>query len=159
MHIYYTFLMYAYCSCMYVSQYVCTCMYVCIHVSIINTNTNTVLYRSLLDSGKERWTFSRPLIGGPDSSELAPWSCDSNVVSLPPIRGPELGADLIFRSILFIYFWCAAQQHSAGSLHTDAQRWNIAGALELELVKRRCADRLKGLRCLKALLATEPQSN
>ena len=71
---------------------------------------------------------------------------------------------LLLASIIHVYFVlflvrAALSKHSAGSLHTDAQRWNIAGALELELVKRRCADRLKGLRCLKALLATEPQSN
>ena len=37
-----------------------------------------------------------PLICAPDSSEFAPCSCDSNVVSLAQIRGPELGAEKIF---------------------------------------------------------------
>ena len=43
-----------------------------------------------------------PLIETPDSSEIAPCSCDSNVVSLVLIRGLELGAEKIKKIHFFL---------------------------------------------------------
>ena len=86
----------------YIHTYIHTFIHTYIHY-IVHVATHVKLITRVSPYKNISAPSSRPLIGGPDSSEIASCSCDSNVVSLPPIRGLELGAE---KNKKYFTFFC-----------------------------------------------------